>query len=198
MPNHFHFKVPDEGIDFNKQLETKQCSYIKADGHRCKLSVVFGLPMCWIHRKKEYKVSVKPSTIPEAGKGLFADNGTNNNAVVFKEGNKICPYAGETLTQNQIDNRYGLTKTAPYAILLKTDGTSLDGAIQRGIGCLLNHKARAQANTRFSVNRPQTEINIVATKNIKNKQELFVPYGSDYRFNEAGVQTATNLKKNNI
>ena len=164
MPTYFHYKVPEEGIDFNHALESNQCSFIKSDGHRCKLQVVFGLPLCFIHRKKEYKVSVKPSTIPNAGKGLFADDGSNDNKIVFREGRKIVPYYGETLNKQQMDNRYGLTKTAPYAIQLREDETSLDGAIKRGIGTLINHKSRSNANTRFSVNRPKTEINIVATK----------------------------------
>jgi hypothetical protein len=198
MPNYFHFKVPDDGIDFNRQLETQQCTFIKTDGHRCKLNVVFGQPLCFIHRKKEYHVALKPSTIPNAGKGLFADNGTNDNSVVFRAGRKICPYYGETLTPNQIDNRYGVNKTVPYAVEIKNDGTSLDGAIKRGIGSMINHKPISQANTRFSINRPQTEINIVATKNIKNKRELYVPYGSEYKFNEVGLFTATNMKKYNI
>ena len=198
MPNYFHFKVPAEGIDFNHQLASQQCSFIKTDGHRCKLHVVFGLPMCFLHRKKEYKISVKPSTIPNAGKGLFADNNTNNNDVVFREGNKICPYYGETLNKQQMDNRYGVTKTAAYAIQLREDETSLDAAVKRGVGSLINHKSRSYANTRFSLNRPKTEINLVATKNIRNKNELFVPYGGDYRFNEPGLLTATNMKKYNI
>ena len=159
------------------------------------MHVVFGLPMCFLHRRKEYKISVKPSTIANAGKGLFADNNTNNNDVVFREGNKVCPYYGETLNKQQMDARYGLTKTAPYAIQLREDETSLDSAVKRGVGSLINHKARSYANMRFSLNRPKTEINLVATKNIRNKQELFVPYGGDYRFNEQGLFSSTNHRK---
>ena len=195
MTNYFHYQIPATGINFNEKLQTERCAYIKPDGHQCKLHVVFGLPMCWIHRKKEYKVSVKPSTIPNAGNGIYADNGTKNDAIVFKEGNKICPYAGEFLTQDQIDTRYGTTHTVPYGINIRRDGTSLDGAIHRGIGCLINHKSRNLANTRFSVNRDKTEVNIVATKTIRNKKELYVYYGSDYKFNEAGLHTSTNHSK---
>jgi hypothetical protein len=41
---------------------------------------------------------------------------------------------------------------------------------------------------RFSTQRDGQEKNLVATKNIKNHQELFVDYGDEYKFNEIGTR----------
>ena len=87
--------------------------------------------------------------------------------------------------------------TTPYAIQLNS-GQASDGAIERTIGCLLNHSTKAKANVRFTNPNAQNKVFIDAIKNIRNKQELLVNYGKQYKFNEAGVQTSTNRKQFSI
>ena len=77
--------------------------------------------------------------------------------------------------------RYG-SYTAPYGIQISKRQNE-DGALHRGIGSLVNHPPHnGRSNARFSVSKQR--IVLVATKNIRNNQEIFVNYGRDYRFNE--------------
>jgi hypothetical protein len=94
-----------------------------------------GLPFCFQHRVKELNIKVAPSTIPNAGKGLFADNGTHDNAIVFEKNDKITTYYGDIVNRNTIIDRYG-TSTAPYGLEI-TKNKYTDGAMKRGLGTLI-------------------------------------------------------------
>jgi hypothetical protein len=96
---------------------------------------------------------------------------------------------GEIINQQQLFHKYG-QYTAPYGIQINAN-TYEDGARHRGVGSLINHKPVAQSNVRFSIGRDKKAY-IVATKNIRNKAELYVSYGRGYRFNEQGVETPSN------
>jgi hypothetical protein len=43
----------------------------KGAGPQCKLNTVRQHPLCWQHLKAKEGLQVKPSTVPNAGKGLF-------------------------------------------------------------------------------------------------------------------------------
>ena len=189
---YFHFRDATDDISWDGKMRTERCHFTTNSGQRCKRHIIIGLDCCFQHREKKYHVKVQPSTIPNAGSGLFATDQTNDNAVVFHKGDKIVPYKGELVNGETIEERYG-DKTAPYGLHLNRDRFT-DGALSRGLGTLINHKNRGD-NVRFSVQRDNKEVNLVAEKNIKNKQELFVDYGSDYRFRENGVQYSTNRAK---
>jgi len=153
-----------------------------------------GTPYCWIHRKSTEHLIIKDSTIPHAGKGLFACNPSiPDNDIIFRNGDIICEYDGDIITEHILNMRYH-SYTAPY-------GTSLnnhmyeDGALHRGIGNFANHST--QPNARLSIKRNNTA-QLVATKNIRNNHEILINYGRSYRLNEAGVETTTNKKKYNI
>ena len=192
MPQYFHYRNTPDNISWDEQLKAQRCEFHKADGHRCKRNVIIGVPYCFQHRGKELEIKVKQSTIHNAGNGLFAFDGKNDNAVVFHKNDKITPYKGQLVNGAKIEERYG-SKTAPYGLHINRDKYT-DGATQRGLGTLLNHKTRGD-NTRFSVQRDHKEVNIVATKNIKNNQELFVNYGDEFKFNEQGTRYSTNNAK---
>lgn len=149
--------------------------------------------MCRAHLKSEFKVDIRPSTIPNAGLGLFVSSKQHGpDEVVFKAHNTIVPYFGEAVDRQTIMERYGRF-TAPYGI----QNTNLhfeDGATHRGVGTLINHKP-ASANAYFSVFRGKASIK--ALRGIKNNTELFLSYGRAYRMNEP-VQYSTNKKKWNV
>ena len=190
MSKYFHFHSVDGELD--KALKGFQCQFIKPNRQRCKKRCVIGIPLCWIHSLQEYKVKVRESNIPNAGLGLFVDDkDSDDNEIVFKNGELICLYNGEIINQHKLNERYSRF-TAPYAIELHKKVFE-DGAIERGIGSLINHTTRAKANVRFSISR-ENKCNIVAIKNIRNNQELLINYGSSYKFNEE-VQTSTNRSK---
>jgi SET domain-containing protein len=124
--------------------------------------------------------------------GLFVfDTSQWPNEIVFRSGNRICPYFGEIINKAELDQRYG-DHTAPYGIELSADRFQ-DRAAQRGIGTLINHTTRAASNCRFTNNRQF--ITITATKPIRNDQELLISYGNDYLFNEPGVRYSTNTRR---
>jgi hypothetical protein len=190
MPKYFHWHSPN--LDWDKQLAKYQCEGIAKSGNRCGRQVIMGLPLCYQHTQSTYKVKAKASRIPHAGVGLFAFDKTKGpNEIVFRPGNRICPYFGEIIDKNELDARYG-DHTAPYGIKLSQNRYQ-DGAAQRGIGTLINHTPRASSNCRFTNN--YQFISIAATKIIRNDQELLVSYGNNYLFNEPGVRYSTNTRR---
>lgn len=198
MPSqYFHFRSDDRNWD--APLHSEQCQYHKPDGVRCRNRVVIGAPYCWIHRKKSQHVEVHESNIPGAGKGVFATNGTDNDAIVFHKGDVLFPYHGQHINDAELQARYA-EHTAPYGIKLRTSGRTLyeDGATHRGIGSLPNHANQAHANITFYTAYPRGKDPITkekATKNIRNGQELLVNYGNEYGLNEEGVEYSTNRRK---
>jgi hypothetical protein len=196
MSKYFHFHYPNH--EYDVQLQSWQCAHLKPDDTYCKRRVVIGLPLCYQHTASDYKLKIKESSIPNAGLGLYAYDKTKEiGDIVFdfnnrtKKGVKICPYFGEVIDEPTLISRYG-QYTAPYGIKLN-NGLYEDGARERGIGSLLNHKNKIHCNCKFSVGR-DNRIYIVSTKKIKNGDELFVNYGRDYKFNDP-VQTSTNRNK---
>jgi hypothetical protein len=193
MPKYFHWHSPNN--EWDKQLSNFRCAGLNKNGVQCGRNVIIGLPLCFQHTASVYHLKIKKSTIPNAGMGLFAFDKTKEpNDIVFKANQKICPYFGEVVTKEILDERYDI-HTAPYGIVVSANQNKYeDGAIQRGIGSLLNHKVRSQTNCKFTNN--YRHITISATKNIRNGQELFINYGRDYQFGQ--VQYSTNLKKHKL
>ena len=73
---------------------------------------------------QRYGVKIKPSGIPNSGKGLFATR-------TIEADTWICPHNGETITQQCLDQGYDENETAPYA-LKDTWRWYVDSACQRG------------------------------------------------------------------
>ena len=189
---YFHFHSDDKHID--KKLVTNRCEHLKANNQLCKNKITIGQKLCHIHRLIELHLKVKKSNIPNAGKGLFCKDPTKGaNDIIFRKGDKICNYNGELITEVELNNRYG-DDTAPYAIELHRKRYS-DGAIVRGVGTLLNHSTKAKSNVRFSIKQDNSDITIVAIKNIKNGAELLINYGRAYKFNEPGVISYTGANE---
>jgi SET domain-containing protein len=199
MVKYFHFHIPELDIWFDKPLESNQCLEIKPDGHRCAKRVVIGAPYCAIHMKYKHYLAIEESEIPGAGKGVFVfDIHKEEDEVVFKKGDRICYYDGEVLTHEQFKQRYKTLdhdKTTPYVVELNK-GKFEDAAIKRGIGSMINHKPSRECNCKLSITK-NNRAQILAIKNIKNYEELYINYGRSYRFNEEGVETSTNSRKYN-
>ncbi len=68
-----------------------------------------------------------------------------------------------------------------------------DASVIRGIGALINHFP-SKANCRLSINRNNRCV-IVASKNIRNGDELYLNYGRQYKLHENVVATSTNKSK---
>jgi len=192
MKFRFYKNNTDPTPSFECILVSKQCKEKTINQTRCKKKSVIGVPYCYIHLLNKKHLRVKKSTIPNSGNGLFAINkNIPNDTIVFKKGDYIIDYFGEKVTNDILNNRYG-EKTAPYGIVVnKTRDIYEDGACQRGIGSLINHKSSTFANAKFYVNRSNNTIKIKAIKNIKNGHEIFINYGRRYKFNENTKNTTS-------
>lgn len=142
-----------------------------------------GVPRCWMHLLGESNLRIKQSAIPGANKGVFAlKRGAGPNEVIFRRGDRITPYGGERVTMGMLDDRYR-DWTAPYGIAVDQNRDIYEnGACMRGVGTMINHAPRNQANARFG--RVGDASWVVATRAIRNDQEILVDYGDDYRFDE--------------
>ena len=198
----FTFKINNH-IRFQSPLTTERCICISNNGNRCTKNTVIGAPYCWIHLLYQKHLRIKDSNIHNAGKGLFViDKRRANNAIIFREGQTIIRYHGEIINENELIRRYGQF-TAPYGIRIRENQNRYeDGAIERGVGSLINHSANERIiNCRFGVstNNKNPELNdliiVKAIKNIRNGQELYVNYGDEYNFNEDEVSYDTKYRR---
>ena len=191
---YFHHKT-EEGR-FDGKLKTVRCSQMKKDETQCKNKVTIGVSVRHIHNKTKYNVRKRKSLIEEAGLGLFAFDpklAKDSKSIVFRKGDKIVPYEGEIIDKDELEDRYDIT-TAPYTVLVKKD-KYIDSALVRGIGSLINHMPKKK-NCKFSVSHVKGTVNIIATKNIRNNDEIYLSYGRQYKFNDAKTSTNSNKYKN--
>jgi len=199
MPYRFTFVVNGH-TRYTAELQGQQCNHVNPNTHRrCKNRVVIGVDLCWLHDRTDLKLKIAQSTIPNAGKGLFAyDNklaGANGprprrgNPVVFYSGAMICRYNGQIITAEKLHQRYG-EFTAPYGMTVnQSRGIYEDGATRRGIGSLANTNTDHNINAHFEIRNGV--IVLVANKPIRNNEEIFADYGNDYGLHEEGVNYYT-------
>ena len=106
MPYQIRYYV-NHHLIFQSNLICEQCNALTKNGARCKRTVCIGLPYCFSHLASLKHLKIKPSTIPNAGKGLFAiDNTKRPNAVIFNQNAVICEYNGEIIDKNELIHRY--------------------------------------------------------------------------------------------
>ena len=190
MPQYFHFHSDE--TDFDHKLESHRCTAIRPNGQQCKKNTVMGLKYCYIHNKTQLHLQIKDSTIPQAGKGLFAVG--KPNTIIFQDKQRICLYNGQLIDIEELIKRYG-NDTGPYGIELHNHQFE-DAAIKRGIGSLANHtNNKRKINARLSINK-NNRAQLIATKNIKSGMEIcfLIDYGDEYRFDE-NVESSTNNRK---
>lgn len=194
MPKKFIYKDNEnDEVIFEGLLESRRCEEKGKNNHRCKKRCIIGVPYCWIHLQYKHHLKIKPSTIPEAGLGLFAWDNKSEGRPIFKKDQKIIDFIGEVITNEEKQERYG-EYTAPYG-LQTNENTIIDPALLRGVGSLANHKSFSTANAKFAVNQRTGTANLKAMKNIRDGDEIFVSYGNRYRFDENTTHKTINVKK---
>jgi hypothetical protein len=115
--------------------DSQQCQGKKKDGLPCRnRTTADGL--CWIHSQVEESVRVKNSKIRGAGKGLFASiwdytskgrtKPEYKGAVVFQEGDHICSYDGEILSDDELEERYPRDTIGQYVYTTQDGGVNID------------------------------------------------------------------------
>jgi SET domain-containing protein len=209
MPYQFQFFINNH-LHFSGDLERKRCIAHNKNGTQCKRQVCIGLPYCFQHSLSVKHLKIKQSTIPGAGKGLFAIDPTKRQtATIFsptKNDGKIIEYTGQLMNLRDIHERYDeydeegnriAEHTAPYALELnKRKG--VDSALSRGIGSIANHKPIDECNAIFQVKKEnhRQKLFLIAIKAIKNGDEIFVDYQDEYDLDDPEESNRTVYKRN--
>lgn len=162
---------------------------------RCKLTACIGTPYCHVHLLSVSHLRIKASTLgKDAGKGLFAMGNKAQRATpdkaIFKLEDHIVYYGGEAISKKTTDKRYPGDSTGPYAVQAKTgdkkpnDTRIEDAACMRGAGSLANNVPSndKRLNAELYYNTFTKRIGLLALRDIKHGEEIFVNYGDEYRF----------------
>ena len=194
MPKRFQFYPPHSVIPrFECDLQSGICPSLTKTGLQCKRRTIIGLPFCWSHTLSHRNVRVKDSTIPNSGKGLFAINKqAAANAILFRNLDFIVEYDGEFINKTELERRYG-DYTAPYAGEI-TPTRFEDGACRRGIGTIGNYRQNFNAVLDIDENAHPHRLIVRASKIIRNGQEIFIDYGSQYLMNEGTTYKTKNVR----
>lgn len=187
MPYRFEFRDGDHR--FSCALQCGQCVANTASGARCRSRVCIGLDRCWRHLYRDGNLRIAPSTIPGAGKGVFVlDRTLGPNAIVYRKGETIMVYKGETITLAQLDQRYPGDVYAPYG--MSAGDRFEDAACARGVGGLVNHSNRPNARATFYDHiGNEGQIQIRALRHLRNGEEIFIKYGAGYDPHEPTLYT---------
>lgn len=158
-----------------------QCSGITKSGSRCSLNTCARFPYCWIHLRSIDKLQIKPSTIPNAGKGLFYVGKKN-----FPANKRITTYSAKEVQKSKDD------VNGDY-VLQVSKNQFLDGAdVSNYVGRYINSAkdSGSASNVRFSASRriSKQTVNgetrftypIMSRRVIKPGSELLLHYGKDY------------------
>ena len=159
--------------------ECSKCIAINKNGSRCKNSTCRQYPYCWIHLKSQKGTQVKDSTIPDAGKGLFATQ-------KFKPNELITYYSAKNVLENPqpqdlLEKRYVLQVGQNKYL----DSEPKQNFVGRYINSIKNTGKRS--NVRFSRQprvrqyKDRNVVPIFTTKHVKAGDEFLLNYGLDYR-----------------
>jgi hypothetical protein len=167
----FRFLGSDNTTVFRCNLKCLQCAGTKKDGQRCSRTTCKALPYCAQHLKA-MGLEIRPSTIADAGLGLFT-------LIDRKRFEDVCVYDGEHITVEELQQRYG-DDTAPYALEINP-GLVYDAACKRYTAAFANQIVRpAKPNVKFHLLADNISVTLRTTKAVKAGSELFADYGRNY------------------
>lgn len=161
------FSYKANNTSFTKPLEKSVCTAKTEEGLPCD-RVTFVEPLCPAHLAQIFNVAVRPSSIPDAGLGVFALRDFKKNEILTP------PYTGRTMNDAELFEIYQ-GNTSPYALEIKKD-VNADAAWRRSWGAFINHAKKP--NAKFAIYCGTANIRAVA--DIKAGSEIFLDYGKDY------------------
>jgi len=192
------FKYENENGTTECNLKCMRCIGVNSKGNRCRRKTCYTLPFCWQHLKSHATLKIGQTTLkdPQTGRrfsfrGLFAcDPKKDEGEVVFTHKQMIIPYIGEQVSHEDVEALYGDDETIPYGVIaLSDDGDEInvDGGCMRGVAALANDvrgttcvgDGRCRINSKLVSGRGQYP-ELVATRAIRNGDEIFVSYGEEY------------------
>lgn len=183
----FRYRHAASGTHFSCRLKCTQCianvEQRGTDGQtksrRCKRRVCVGTNVCSKHRSEITGLTIRPSNIKGAGKGVFATRD-------FDMGEVLGVYTGEILDQDTVNARYGRSETAvvPYGVgvTYKNQSVVIDAACARSLLSMANGKPTMRASNAFFSDMTNFDgfVNVFAHKPIKKGTEVLINYGKDY------------------
>jgi hypothetical protein len=236
------YSVRERGKEvFSCEVRCNRCLGTTADGRRCARKACVGTPFCWTHAQR--LLGVRAKDFPGMGKGLVAvakaaaprraaGGGAAARPIVFRKGEFIMPYVGETISKEEYERRYvrGSEDSAAEYVIVDGAGRYVDGACLRRLPALANtavtKKERAApeyapfdgrpirylssvitgTNSKFTVRTAAHEWHgttvpahsawIVATRPIREGDQILTYYGSDYRvYTTPGYQQGSTTRK---
>jgi hypothetical protein len=199
----FEYGDKDDIQGFDCHLKCMQCM-AKTGKRRCRRKTCYTAPLCWQHLKNLAHLRIGRTTLvdPSTGErfkflGLFACNSKKPGEVVFRKRDPIVPYIGEKKTFDDIERVYNREgnedATVPYGEVTEVPGGDdivIDGACFRGVASLANdaipgsvceggRQGQCRTNSYFFSGDGNYPI-LVASRNIRDGDEIFVSYGEEY------------------
>ena len=160
--------------------EGVRCSALtkKGKGLQCKKMTYIYSEFCKQHTESLFGLTLKPSSIPTAGTGLFTMKDIPKN-------HNIARYTGKVITQEEYDKNpswYGVA--IPHNRIMDAASTQT-GLARYANDCRVANIREGDCkgnNSRFvKVTRAgKTTVWLRATKNIKAGSEIFISYGRKY------------------
>jgi hypothetical protein len=151
--------------------KSQQCVSNTLKEQRCRKRTAH-TQKCWIHLSRQDNLRIKPSNIPNAGKGLFAwKKPIARNTLISK-------YTGRKLSKKELDKKYGKGR-ADYAICNQrgrcVDSTYTTDAAAR----FVNDSKGTSFGNNSKINGKQI-FKLKATRAIPANNEIFTSYGREY------------------
>ena len=169
---------PKRGAGGEIDMGAQRCVADTKIGGWCKQHTKNGC-LCWIHRAQLDGTQIKKSTIPNAGKGLFAKKD-------FGKGDAIVRYTGDMVKTENGEKPEGF-KNSHYVLEL-SEMRAIDAARTNAAdGRLINSPKgfpQARANCRFAADHRRGIVTIRAQRKIKKGEELFINYGRNFSFTD--------------
>ena len=192
------FNVPEE--ELNQLLKysvvnphrldgSRQCEALTNRKQHCK-NWTRRSSMCQPHLITYKNLRIGNSNIKEAGLGLFVGNQP------ILRNRIITPYTG-TESKEPINGNYVLeVKKDKYINANRTIDTAGFANDCRPIN--KRNGSCSGNNARFAYDRKNNTVNIVSTKRVPEKSEVFVPYGSDYWRKMSRARTSEQVSGRNF
>jgi hypothetical protein len=130
--------------------------------------------MCWQHTKLEKGLEIKESSIPNAGKGLFATRNLPANTSIKYARDQ--DFFNRNLLPEDDRNAYLLCGRGDYC----ADGASTQSGLARWVNDPRGSGHRQNARLTLSRNNGRNHASVKLTRNINAGAEIFAPYGQGY------------------
>jgi hypothetical protein len=163
-------------------MPSQRCTANNKKGVQCGARTTQG-QYCWTHLRSLCQLRIKTSTIPLAGRGLFAERD-------FAAGEHIADYTGDLLRlrRDSDGGQYALALNSREAIDAARTNTAPGRSANdpRGSG--------QRPNSEFVINTLRRTGRLRATRAIQRGAEIFVSYGNSYHWANTIVETAAGLE----